>query len=237
VSPVVEAAGVPLSYEERGSGPSVLLVHGMAQDARSWAETADALAGRARAIVYDRRGYGVSGAPEPYERTTVHEQAEDAAVLLRNLDAAPALICGRDLGALVALDLVKRRRDLVSAAVVVDPPLYAFVPAATEALAAERLALEQALRTGGPAAAVAAYREGAHAADAAAFFADYAGLASWPVTRGELRALSVPLAVLTSPAAAQHVLDAADVLAAFAPDARRVHAQAPAAAIAALLAG
>ena len=71
----------------------------------------------ARVIAYDRRGYGASGAPEPYEGTTVEEQAEDAAALLRALDAAPAVVFGDGFGALVALDLVKRHAALVRAVV------------------------------------------------------------------------------------------------------------------------
>jgi pimeloyl-ACP methyl ester carboxylesterase len=102
---IVEGAGVPLACFERGSGPAVLLVHGMADRAAGWEATAAGLAGEARPIAYDRRGYGGSGAPEPYERTTVEEQAEDAAALLASLGAAPAVMCGRDCGALVCLDL------------------------------------------------------------------------------------------------------------------------------------
>src|SRR5437867_4345930 len=157
MTPVVEGVGVALAYEQRGEGPAVLLVHGMADDAAGWLTLAEQLAPAVRAIAYDRRGYGASGAPEPYERTTVEEQAEDAAALLRALDAAPAVVCGRDLGALVCLDLCKRHAGLVRAAALVDPPLFAFVPDATEQLAKQRQALEQALRDGGPEGAVDTY--------------------------------------------------------------------------------
>ncbi len=57
--PTVEGAGVPLHYVERGHGPPVLLVHGLASDAEALAPVAAAVAaGGARAIAYDRRGYG-----------------------------------------------------------------------------------------------------------------------------------------------------------------------------------
>ena len=46
-----------------------------------------------------------------------------------------------------------------------------------------------------------------------AFFADYAGLASWPVTRRELRALDMPAVVLTGPWSPPHIVAAADALA------------------------
>src|SRR5919202_4429145 len=102
--PTVEGAGVPLHYEERGVGPPVLLVHGLASDAAALAPVVETVgAAGARAIAFDRRGYGSSGAPEPYLGTTVEEQAEDAAALLRGLDAAPAGVVGARPGALVGL--------------------------------------------------------------------------------------------------------------------------------------
>ena len=54
-----------------------------------------------------------------------------------------------------------------------------------------------------------------------AFFADYAGLASWPVTRRELRAMDLPAVVLTGPRSPAHVVAAADALAGLMPAARR----------------
>jgi pimeloyl-ACP methyl ester carboxylesterase len=228
--PTIEGAGVELAYREQGAGPSVLLIHAIASDSRALEPVASALAGAGRrAIAYDRRGYGASGAPEPYDGTTVSEQAQDAVALLRELGAAPALVVGDGWGALIALDLLVREPDLVRGVVAADPPAYAFVPEATEALSEQRAALERALVAGGPPAAVRAWLDG-RASGAAleraehahrAFFADYAGLSSWSVTRGELRAAAAPVTLLTGPATAPAVRAAADALAALLPDARR----------------
>jgi pimeloyl-ACP methyl ester carboxylesterase len=225
----VEGAGVALNVVERGAGPVVLLIHGLAADAQALAPTAEALAGAARVIAYDRRGYGASGAPEPYRGTTVEEQAEDAAALLRGVDAAPALVCGDGFGALIALDLAKRHRALVRAVVLADPPLFMFVPEATEHLAAQHAELERAVRERGPEAGVEAWLGGRVEGEALAraraahraFFADYAGLASWPASRRELRALDVPAVVLTGPWSPTHVVAAADALAGLLPAATR----------------
>ena len=141
------------------------------------------------------------------------------------------MVCGDDFGALVALDLAKRHRARVRALVLFDPPLFMFVPEATERLAARHAQLEAAVRTGGPAAGVEAWLDGgvdvprldrARAAHRA-FFADYAGLASWPITRRELRALDVPAVVLTGPSSPPHVVAAADALAGLLPAAARAH--------------
>jgi len=229
--PQVEGAGVALHYEERGQGSPLLVIHAMAGDAAAWEPGLDELASAgARAIAYDRRGYGSSGAPQPYTATTVQEQAQDATALLEALGAAPAILVGDGFGALIALELLVRLPQLATAAVLVDLPLHAYVPAATEALAAERLALEQALRDGGPAAAVRAWR-GARGDQAAreapsgsyaGFFADYGGLASWSPSRRELRAIALPVSVLTGAGSAAHIVAAADAAAALLPAARRV---------------
>jgi pimeloyl-ACP methyl ester carboxylesterase len=227
--PTVEGAGVPLAYAERGAGPPVLLIHGLASDAAALAPVAEALAADARVIAYDRRGYGGSGAPEPYEGTTVEEQAEDAAALLRALDAARAVVAGDGIGALVALDLIKRHDALVRAAVLSDPALFALVPEATEVLSLQRKQIEEAVRADGPEAGVETWLAGRASTDALAraraayraFFADYAGLATWSATRRELRGFTQPAVVLTGPSSPPHVVAAADALAGLLPAARR----------------
>ncbi|MDQ4040576.1 MAG: alpha/beta hydrolase [Actinomycetota bacterium] len=225
----VHVPGAQLACSTHGEGSPVLLVHGIAERAESWGPVVAQASASARVIAYDRRGYGDSSAPEPYERTTVAEQAEDAAALLDAVAGGPAIVCGRDFGALVALDLAKRHRRLVVGVAVIDPPLFAFSAAATEVLSAERLALEDSLRDGGPAAAVRDWLQARGAeprrlewadADHTAFFADFAGLATWPVSRRELRALDVPLAVLLSATAPSHVREAAEALATLVPEAR-----------------
>ena len=192
----VEGAGVPLAAVVRGEGPSTVLVHGMGGTA--W--PAERLPGRV--IAYDRRGYGGSGAPVPYDRTTVQEQTEDLACLVRGLGAAPALLAGADLGALVVLDALIRHEGLARAAVLVDPPAYMFVAEATEALSEQRAALEAELRAGGPAAIEAAR----------ARIIDFGAIATLPLTHAELAAIRVPVAIVSSDAARPHDLAAAEAL-------------------------
>lgn len=217
MSPQIEGAGVPLAADARGEGAPVLVVHDIARPPAP-------LDLDARVIAYERRGYGASGMPEPYEATTVNEQAEDAAAVLRALADGAAVLVGHGFGAVIALDVAARHAALVAGLVLADPPLFAFVPGAAQALAAERQALEEALRSGGPEAAVEAWlgEESRWArASYRAFFADLAGLATWPVTRGTLRAIAVPAAVITSEDAAPHLVAAADAVAGLIPGASR----------------
>ena len=232
---VVEGAGVELAYDEAGGGEAVVLVHGMAADRAVWpAEIAG--------VRYDRRGYGESGAPEPYDRTTVAEQAEDLAALVAALGLAPVVAAGADFGALVVLDVLKRHAGTLSAAVLIDPPVFQLVPGALEPLAAERAMLEAALRDGGRERAVEAWLAARGVADAErlrracrdarAFFADYGGQATLPLSRGDLRAIDVPVAVLDSPHAAPHARAASDAVARLLPSARRGGAEGVAQALA-----
>lgn len=162
--PTLEARGVELSWNERGEGDLVLLIHETATGAAAWDPVGKALADRARAVTYDRRGWGGSSAPPGYQRTTIEEQSEDAAVLIESLGAGPAMLSGAGIGAVIALDLTLRRPELVSGAVLVEPDALALLPEATEALSDDRRALEAAVAERGTEGAVALYLSGRLAA-------------------------------------------------------------------------
>jgi pimeloyl-ACP methyl ester carboxylesterase len=140
----LEARGVEIAWSERGEGQPVLLIHETAATGAVWDAVSEALAPLARAISYDRRGWGASSTPEGYRRTTVEEQSEDAVALLEAAEAVPAVLAGAGVGAMVALDLLLRRPDLVAATLLVEPPVLQLLPMATEALSDERRRLETA---------------------------------------------------------------------------------------------
>jgi pimeloyl-ACP methyl ester carboxylesterase len=140
--PTLEARGVEIAWSERGQGPSVLLIHETAATGTLWEPLAEAMAKEFRAITYDRRGWGASSEPDDYRRTTIEEQSEDAAALVETAADEPAVVCGAGLGAVIALDLLLRRSELVSAAVLIEPTLFQLTPLATEALSEDRRRLE-----------------------------------------------------------------------------------------------
>jgi len=104
-----------LYYEEHGSGAPILCIHGAGSSTLLWADAIEKLAGLGRVIAYDRRGCSRSDRPEPYERTSVAEHADDAAALLAALDATPAIVIGRSYGGTVGMDLALRYPDRVRA--------------------------------------------------------------------------------------------------------------------------
>ena len=83
--PSAIANGVDLYYEAHGHGPVILGVHGSPSSAVLWESAATRLGTLGTCIVYDRRGYGRSTAPEPFETTDLDDQVADAAALLDRL--------------------------------------------------------------------------------------------------------------------------------------------------------
>jgi pimeloyl-ACP methyl ester carboxylesterase len=141
---VLEARGIEIAWSERGQGTPVVMVHETAATQAVWDPLSDALSRELRSIAYDRRGWGASSEPDDYRRTTVEEQSEDAAALIEATADGPAVVCGTGLGAVIALDLLLRRSDLVYSAVLIEPTLFQLTPLATEALSEDRHRIEMA---------------------------------------------------------------------------------------------
>ena len=112
--PMLPVNGVSLYYEERGGGEPILCIHGTGSSAAVWGDAVEELARRGRTIAYDRRGFSRSERPEPFV-TDVHQHADDAAALLDELAAAPAIVIGRSQGGEIAVDLALRYPDRVRA--------------------------------------------------------------------------------------------------------------------------
>jgi pimeloyl-ACP methyl ester carboxylesterase len=134
----------------RGSGPPLLLITGGAGDAGEWAAVEPGLADGHTVITYDRRGMSRSPRPDGWTATSISEQADDAAGLLRALEAAPAMVVGHSGGASIACELVARHPQLVRHAVLYEAPLLAVVPDGEAVVAGFRAVLDRAVADGGP---------------------------------------------------------------------------------------
>jgi pimeloyl-ACP methyl ester carboxylesterase len=126
------------------AGRAVLCLHETATSSEVWRTFAEALAPRASVVAYDRRGWGRSGAPDDYRRTTIEEQAADAEAVIASLDAGPVALCGAGIGAVIALELAVHRPELVAVAILIEPPLLALVPEATPVISADVEAIRRA---------------------------------------------------------------------------------------------
>ena len=91
------SGSIDLYYEDHGSGPPVVLIHGYPLSGRAWDKQLPVLleAGH-RVITYDRRGFGKSSQPAfGYDYDTF---AADLAVLMDELDLRDATLIGHSMG-------------------------------------------------------------------------------------------------------------------------------------------
>jgi pimeloyl-ACP methyl ester carboxylesterase len=109
--PYVDARGVRIWAEVRGSGPPLLLLMGLGASLDTWAMHLDAFAERFRVIAVDNRGAGRSDTPPP--PWTVPAMAEDALAVLDALDVARAHVVGVSMGGMIAQELAIRHPSRV----------------------------------------------------------------------------------------------------------------------------
>jgi pimeloyl-ACP methyl ester carboxylesterase len=149
---MVKVNGAELYYAVRGSGPPLLLIHGTGADSSCYDELAEGLARDFRVLTYDRRGWSRSPRPAGWVKTSIEEQADDAAWLLRATGHAPALVFGSSSGGLIALALVLRNPDVVRGAILHEPSLFTALPRdfVQEQFAEMNGLIEQAVGSRGP---------------------------------------------------------------------------------------
>jgi pimeloyl-ACP methyl ester carboxylesterase len=150
----IEVNGTRIYYEKRGRGPAVLFVSGASGDAGHWTTVADILADTYTVITYDRRGNSRSPRPPGRTSTTVGEQADDAAALLRGLDLVPAIVFGTSAAAGIVADLCLRRPHVLHGAIFHEPAFPSGVPDIGAVNAARKARVEEGIARGGPRAAM-----------------------------------------------------------------------------------
>ena len=150
MSGLIDTGTTKLYHEVRGSGPPLLLVTGGTGDADDWAAVAPALADGCTVVTYDRRGMSRSPRPDGWTATSIPEQADDAAALLRALALDPTVVVGHSGGASIAAGLVLRHPELVRHAVLYEAPLLAVVAEGAAVVAGFRAVVDLAMAEGGP---------------------------------------------------------------------------------------
>jgi pimeloyl-ACP methyl ester carboxylesterase len=108
----VEVKGASIRYFVAGSGPPLLLVHGLGGSATNWCELVPLLADRRRLIVPDLPGHG--GSDSLAAVASLAAFADRVAAVAEHEDALPAPVVGHSLGGAVVLHLALRRPDAVT---------------------------------------------------------------------------------------------------------------------------
>jgi pimeloyl-ACP methyl ester carboxylesterase len=113
---------IKLAYTDQGSGPVILLLHGMAGSKRYWEQLIPQLSHAHRVIAVDLLGFGHSPRAREYTYET-HIRA-----IVDTLDSLgvsePIKIVGMSMGALLALRLAAIYPDRVSDLILISLPLY-----------------------------------------------------------------------------------------------------------------
>ena len=120
MSPMPTAAN--LAYDERGSGPAIVFIHGHPFNRHMWRPQL-ALADQFRLVALDLPGYGDS--PVRAETITMRALADSVIDLLDSLEIQTAVVVGLSMGGLVAMELglgyPERAPGLVLAATTAAP--------------------------------------------------------------------------------------------------------------------
>ncbi|WP_165063297.1 alpha/beta fold hydrolase [Marisediminicola senii] len=109
---------------DEGSGPVVVLVHGIASSAVTFENLVPLIVDRHRVIAVDLMGFGESVAPDD-ATFTIEEHVsalEDTLDTLRLRD--PFVLVGHSMGSLIASRYAATNRRRISKLVLVSPPIY-----------------------------------------------------------------------------------------------------------------
>jgi len=116
---VLRVPGGELYYEAEGDGVPVVLVHGLALDARMWDGQVPALNDIARMVRYDARGFGRS----TRDADTSYSHADDLWRLLDHLEIDKAVLVGLSMGGRIVLEATLAAPERVRALVLLDAVL------------------------------------------------------------------------------------------------------------------
>jgi len=114
--------GGNLYFEEAGSGPALVFIHGFSLDSRMWDDQFDYFSDKFRVIRYDLRGFGKSAEVG----TETYSHVEDLQRLLKYLKVEKASVVGHSMGGRVAVDFAISYPEMTSSLVPVDSILHGF---------------------------------------------------------------------------------------------------------------
>jgi pimeloyl-ACP methyl ester carboxylesterase len=177
----IKVNGAELYYKVRGSGPALLLIHGTGCDSGCYDQLTEQLAVDFKVLTYDRRGWSRSPRPDGWVKTSIEEQADDAAWLLRATGTAPALVFGSSSAGLTALDLMLRHPEVARGAILHESSTFTWLPQdfVQEQFAEMSSLIGSAVASGGPSAGHRAVLTALAGADGVGSVADTKMLERW----------------------------------------------------------
>jgi 2-hydroxy-6-oxonona-2,4-dienedioate hydrolase len=131
--------GQKIQYVEAGSGPNVILLHGLGGDAANWIMTIPALASKYHVWAPDQIGFGASD--KPFINYRVGTLVDFLEGFCKRLGIDKATVVGNSLGGWTAMAFTLAHPERVEKLVLVDSAGYSFAKAGVTATRGEMLAL------------------------------------------------------------------------------------------------
>src|SRR4030067_3329541 len=116
---VLSKDGVSITYERRGEGLPLVLIHGTAADHNRWTPILSEVERHFTVYAVDRRGRGDSGDAGPY---TIDAEYEDVVAIVDSIPG-PVNILGHSYGAICSLEASLRISNLRKL-ILYEPPIH-----------------------------------------------------------------------------------------------------------------
>ena len=114
------AAGAP--GDPGSAAPRVLLLHGFPEAAFAWDGVMQRLAGRARCVAPNLRGFERSSAPSPVEAYRARHLVADLEALIGQMGGRVDLLVAHDWGGAIAWNLAAQRPGLIGRLLILNAP-------------------------------------------------------------------------------------------------------------------
>jgi len=147
--PQLNISGQTISYEERGRGLPLVLVHGFPLDNRIWEAQLSALSDKYRVIAPDLPGFGKSQPPKPF---TMESLADSLHAFLSQIKALPFALAGLSMGGYMSFAYERKYPTDLKALILVDTKAEADTP---DGKTGRNKMIETARTSGSPAIAAA----------------------------------------------------------------------------------
>ncbi len=119
--PFTTVNGLKFHYQQAGTGPDIVLIHGVTSDLSIWflCKALQTLSETHRVTAYDLRGHGYSDAPPTHYTSADH--SADLFALMDHLDISRAGLVGHSFGGVIAAHAAVLAPDRVDSIVLSDP--------------------------------------------------------------------------------------------------------------------
>jgi pimeloyl-ACP methyl ester carboxylesterase len=116
---ILDLGNARIHYTDHGSGPPIVMIHGLLGQLRNFADLAERMAVDHRVIVIDRPGWGHSSMVSP--RPDIAAQGEIVAAFIRKLGLEKPVLVGHSMGGAVSLAVGIAHPELVRGLALIAP--------------------------------------------------------------------------------------------------------------------